>query len=87
MARGSRRATALRRNAVHGARQIEDIELFQLAEVAVPQTMFAAILGRIERLRPQPLRRGERCPKLRSNLMTRLNVSEAAGWRPPRLPR
>ena len=55
MARGSRRATALRRNAGHGARQIEDIKLFQLAEVAVPQTMFAAILGRIERLRPQPL--------------------------------
>jgi hypothetical protein len=74
------------RNAVHGARQIEDIELFQLAEVAVPQTMFAAILGRIERLRPQPLpASGRTLPEAAEHLMTRLNVSEAAGWRPPRL--
>jgi Transposase DDE domain group 1 len=28
--------------------------VFQLAEVAVPRTLFATILGRIKRLRPQP---------------------------------
>ena len=35
---------------VHHAREVT----FELAEVAVPRALFAAILGRIRRLRPAP---------------------------------
>jgi hypothetical protein len=50
--------TTLRENLVKiGARIVRHgrYVVFQLAEVAVPHTLFAEILRRIDRLRPRPL--------------------------------